>query len=222
MFLLEWPKLKEELWKPKLHYYILLNVLIRTIHKRFTRENKDLIKREDTFQWIHGMENIIRQSTSQSLSYKHIFTVKNLPQNCTFNSNWMGLFSRNTRIIPQDKSKRYKKQMWCSLLLLAFGLPVHHLPEAGQDLALPLPPLLLVEGRQRSLLVGTVDLVFLSQTHSLHTAMSAGLHLNCSVSKLKKKKLNINVPRLSHRNYISIRKWLLLPPFSVSYLWVYF
>ena len=59
-----------------------------------------------------------------------------------------------------------------SLLIFAFGFPVHHLPEAGEDLALPLPPLLLVEGGQRPLLVRTVDLVFLSQTHSLHTALS--------------------------------------------------
>lgn len=68
-------------------------------------------------------------------------------------------------------------EMCRSLLLLAFGLPVHHLPEARQDLALPLPPLLLVEGGQSSLFICTVDLVLLSQTHSLHTTMSAGSHL---------------------------------------------
>lgn len=63
-------------------------------------------------------------------------------------------------------------------------LPKHTLPHPPQlyrrlaqiDLALSLPPLLLVEGRQSSLLIRTVDLVFLSQTHSLHTAMSALLH----------------------------------------------
>lgn len=73
--------------------------------------------------------------------------------------------------------QRVQLQTRCSLLLLAFGLPVHHLPEAGQNLALSLPPLLLIEGCQRSLFISTVDLVFLSQTHSLHTTMSAGLNL---------------------------------------------
>lgn len=64
-----------------------------------------------------------------------------------------------------------------SLLIFAFGFPVDHLPKARQDLALPLPPLLLVEGGQSSLFIRAVDLVFLPQTHSLHTTVSAGRDL---------------------------------------------
>lgn len=60
------------------------------------------------------------------------------------------------------------------LLIFAFSFSVHHFPEAGKDFALPLSSFLLVKGSKRPLLIGTVDLVFLSQTHSLHTPMSEG------------------------------------------------
>ena len=55
--------------------------------------------------------------------------------------------------------------------LALLHLLAHHVAEVGEDLGLPLAALLLVERRQRSLLVGTVDLVFLSQTHGLHSSM---------------------------------------------------
>ncbi|KAJ8014791.1 hypothetical protein DPEC_G00019410 [Dallia pectoralis] len=58
-----------------------------------------------------------------------------------------------------------------SFLFFAFSLPVHHFSKAGENFALPLSPFLLVEGRKSSLFICTVDLVFLSQTHSLHTTM---------------------------------------------------
>lgn len=80
-----------------------------------------------------------------------------------------------------------KLQMHNSLLIFAFGFPVHHFPEAGKDLALPLPPFFLVEGRQGSLFVRTVDLVFLPQTHSLHAAMSKKVHKNRSAWQLQKR-----------------------------------
>lgn len=61
------------------------------------------------------------------------------------------------------------------LLVFAFSFSVHHFPEAGKDFALPLSSFLLVKGSKRPLLISTVDLVFLSQTHSLHTPMSEGI-----------------------------------------------
>lgn len=98
----------------------------------------------------------------------HSFKTESLfPQTASCQNN-----DKNTVIL-----QRVQLQTRCSFLLLAFGLPVHHLPEAGQNLALSLPPLLLIEGCQCSLFISTVDLVFLSQTHSLHTTMSAGLRL---------------------------------------------
>ncbi len=61
------------------------------------------------------------------------------------------------------------------LLVFAFSFSVHHFPEAGKDFGLPLSSFLLVKGSKRPLLISTVDLVFLSQTHSLHTPMSEGI-----------------------------------------------
>lgn len=61
------------------------------------------------------------------------------------------------------------------LLVFAFSFSVHHFPEARKYFALPLSSFLLVKGSKRPLLISTVDLVFLSQTHSLHTPMSEGI-----------------------------------------------
>lgn len=58
-------------------------------------------------------------------------------------------------------------------LFFAFSLSVDHFSKAGQDFTLSLPSFLLVKGCQGPLLVCTVDLVFLSETDSLHTPMSA-------------------------------------------------
>lgn len=60
-------------------------------------------------------------------------------------------------------------------LFFAFRLSVHHFSEARQNLAFPFPSLLLVERCKGSLFISTVDLVFLSQTHSLHATMSEEL-----------------------------------------------
>ena len=65
--------------------------------------------------------------------------------------------------------KDYPPPVRQSLLLL--GLPVHDVPQLGQDLDLPLAALLVVELGQGALLVRAVDLVLLSQTDSLHTAV---------------------------------------------------
>lgn len=95
----------------------------------------------------------------------------------------------------------HKKTRLLSLLLFAFGFPVHHFPEAWQDLALSLPPLLLVERCQSSLLISTVDLVFLSQTHSLHTTMSARLQvtfISIAVLSWTKILLEPNLNKKSH------------------------
>lgn len=70
-----------------------------------------------------------------------------------------------------------------SFVLFAFSFPVHHFSEAREDFALPLSPFLLVERCQGSLFISTVDLVFLSQTHSLHTTMSGGYNIAMSVTK---------------------------------------
>ena len=68
-----------------------------------------------------------------------------------------------------------------SLLLL--GLAVHDVPQLGQDLDLPLAAFLVVELGQGALLVGAVDLVLLSQTDSLHTAVP-GEHTTVVVNTL--------------------------------------
>lgn len=140
-------------------------------------------ERKHSFLWVDRMENMI-QLSAFTLIYTHFFTIKILPptlysplKQCRYPLRKQ----KHEYIKSQDRKIMYVwvnlVETWRSLLLLAFGFPVHHLSEARQDLALSLPPLLLVEGRQSSLFIRTVDLVFLSQTHGLHTTMSAGLHL---------------------------------------------
>lgn len=108
-------------------------------------------------------------------TFKHLFTVKIHPHGRTteFRST---LRNKILHFKPPDKvnPSRWRETKQQSLLLLAFGFSVHHFSETRQDLALAFPPLLLVEGGQSSLFIRAVDLVLLSQTHSLHTTMSAG------------------------------------------------
>lgn len=85
------------------------------------------------------------------------------------------------------KKKKNKQQTEITedslLLIFSFSLSVHHFPETAKDFTLSLSSLFLVKRCECSLLVGTVDLVFLSQTHSLHTPMSEGVkHLIISIS----------------------------------------
>lgn len=134
--------------------------------------------RTDYVQWTKIMEDITQQTLLDL--FTDFFTMKILHHTvqsyCQTKCGYpqtVSCMTKNYFAILQ----RVQLQMRCLLLLLAFGLPVHHLPEAGQNLAFSLPPLLLIEGCQCSLFISTVDLVFLSQTHSLHTTMSAGLSL---------------------------------------------
>lgn len=82
-------------------------------------------------------------------------------------------YYRITKLYHCTQKVKTADRQTALFLFFAFSLPVDHFSEAGQDFTLPLPSFLLVEGRQGPLLVCTVDLVFLSQTHSLHTPMSA-------------------------------------------------
>lgn len=140
---------------------------------RYDSENLFNILVGSIWKHLQEMDRKGKENTTENFS-DTIFTVKTL-LHCTLSSNWEEKKKLYTSC-HQTKSKgsNNRRQTGRSLLLLAFGFPVHHLPEARQDLALSLSPLLLVERCQSSLFVCAVDLVFLSQTHGLHTTMSAG------------------------------------------------
>lgn len=120
-------------------------------------------------RWIEKGRRIqLKTSQTQFLQLKHFCTVHSVQTE----RKKKKLYTSGHQ--TKSKGSNNRRQTGRSLLLLAFGFPVHHLPEARQDLALSLSPLLLVERCQGSLFVCAVDLVFLSQTHGLHTTMSAG------------------------------------------------
>ena len=57
---------------------------------------------------------------------------------------------------------------------MLFGFAMHNISKLGEDLHFSLAALLVVELGQGAFLVGTVDLVLLSQTYGLHTTMPGG------------------------------------------------
>lgn len=152
--------------------------LIVELPAKTERNIKMIVKIYLTF-WLGAFENIYKRwiekgrGIQRKTSQTHFLQLKHF---CTVHSVQTERKKKLYTSCHQTKSKgsNNRRQTGRSLLLLAFGFPVHHLPEARQDLALSLSPLLLVERCQGSLFVCAVDLVFLSQTHSLHTTMSAG------------------------------------------------
>ncbi len=70
------------------------------------------------------------------------------------------------------KGKCYSPLQYCSALLLLLDFLVNQFPELPQDLILSLGAFHVVELGERTLLIGTVNLVFLSQSHGFHTPMS--------------------------------------------------
>ena len=116
------------------------------------------------FGWVH---NITSSFTVKMPSVK-MYSV-NMEKKKQLNETW-GLYCKQMIIVI--------KVARTLLLLFAFSFSVHHFSETWQNLAFPFPPFLLIKWSQCTLLICTVNLVLLSQTHSFHTTMSVKTHIH--------------------------------------------